>query len=90
MEKLVKVAPVLKWRTDYNFITIYNFKTDDLFKAPFIANDILKLADGNHTVDEIINYLFKENKVTQSDANRYKLIEYINDLIQRDILFIVN
>ena len=84
MEKLVKVAPDLKWRTDYNF------KTDDLFKAPFIANDILKLADGNHTVDEIINYLFKENKVTQSDANRYKLIEYINDLIQRDILFIVN
>ncbi|MDR1769421.1 MAG: hypothetical protein LBS02_02130 [Hungatella sp.] len=90
MEKLVKVVPELRWRQDYNFITIYNFKTDDLFKAPCVANDILILADGKHTVEDIINYLLNEKIVSQSEANRIKLEEYINDLITRNILFITD
>lgn len=90
MEKLIKVVPELRWRQDYNFITIYNFKTDDLFKAPCVANDILNLADGRHTIEDIINYLFNEKIVNQSETNIIKLEKYINDLITRNILILVD
>lgn len=86
MERKIIVSQGLKWRKDFNFITVYNFKTDDLYKASQITGDIFQLADGTRTIKEIVDCLSQNNKKILEYSIKEKIIEYINSLILKNIL----
>ncbi|MBE5966822.1 MAG: hypothetical protein E7255_07630 [Lachnospiraceae bacterium] len=86
MNKLLKVSlnGKIKWRNEYDFFTVYHFETDDLFKVPKTAIDILEVADGTKSIDEIINYVIRINNLNTSVYQ--KIYEYIDLLNQKELI----
>lgn len=89
MKEKITTAPNLRFRKDYNFVTIYNFDTDDLFKAPLIAKNVLNHCDGTHTNEEIVECLVKDGILRNNEKDKQKMSEYIDDLIKKGILVYV-
>ncbi|MBS6262580.1 MAG: hypothetical protein KH549_05455 [Clostridium sp.] len=86
MEKKIKKLDNVKWRKDFEFITIYNYNTDDLFKASKITGEILELSDGTRSIDEVIDELINNSKVEILDSTREKLEKYIKSLIEKEVI----
>jgi hypothetical protein len=88
MNKQLKVSlnGKIKWRNEYDFYTIYHFETDDLFKVPKTAIEILEVADGTKSIDEIINLIINKNNFEISCYQ--KIYEYIDLLNQKELIIL--
>ena len=86
MRQLISTVPNLRWRKDYNFVTIYNFDTDDLFKAPAIAKNILELCDGTRTKEEIVECLVDNKVLNNTVKAKEKMQAYIESLVRIGII----
>lgn len=75
----------LKWREELECYTVYNYDTDDLFRVPETAIDILEMADGEHTVDQIIRSILEKNQLSDQDSYQ-EVEEFIQILIQKQLL----
>jgi len=84
--KVIKCGK-LKWREEYDFYTLYNFNTDDLFRVPKAAIDILEYVDGNNTAKQIIDNVIEKNGY--SNEVYQKLFEYMKLLEKKEIIKMV-
>jgi hypothetical protein len=82
----VKIVDKLRWRKDYDAVTVYNFETDDLFRLPPIALDILENANGDYEIEEITEIVINNNNLKRSEELIEKINNYIESLVSKKIL----
>lgn len=79
--KTIKIAKHVRWRRDYDYITVYNFMSDDLYRLSSGAEVVLKNATSEinkeHLVDKVKLELSLEKSIVE---------KYIDLLVEKQIL----
>lgn len=86
IEKKVKVVDKLRWRKDFNFITVYNFETDDVYKVPLIVVDIFDNADGCNSINEIIDIVLEKNNIKKTERTSEKFQKFMDYLMNNNMI----
>lgn len=79
--RMVKIADYLRWRRDYDNLTVYNFVNDDLFQVSLKAEPILKYASSEIEIEELA-----ERASEVANIDKVKIRKFIEVLLQKNIL----